>query len=184
MHLVRSKIHKLNNDPPECGSIWKWGRRRRDEFRRGHVGAGGAPCPREGRGAQTSGPRRWCQAELPGTVCCTRGRVPRPCRLPRRPREAGALAIPISQARRVRSRGQVTCLCSHDCPRVSDSAIPWSSHQAGVGGVTLHPLRPGSQPEWKTPGRGQTVWSRSDVQRDALHRGMKRAWRGRSVPRG
>lgn len=108
---------------------------------------GGGPCPREGCGAQTSGPRRWCQAELPGTVCCARGRVPRPCRLPRPPREAGALAIPISQARRVRSRGQVTCLCSHDCPRVSASAIPWSSHRAGVWGGHTAPPAP-----WVTAG--------------------------------
>lgn len=41
----------------------------------------------------------------------------------------------------------MTCLCSHDCPRVSASAIPWSSHRAGVGGGHTAPPAP-----WVTVG--------------------------------
>lgn len=185
MHLVRSKIHKLNNDPPECGSIWKWGRRRRDEFRRGHAGAGGGALPARG----TWGTDVWAAALVPGRAA--RHRV-----LRARPRAAPLSApTPTPRGRRSRyshftgekgeeQRAGDLPVFTRLSPRLSQRD-PLVFPPGGGGGVTLHPRCPGSQPEWKTPGRGQTVvWSRSDVQRDALHRGMKRAWRGRSVPRG
>lgn len=92
MHLVRSKIHKLNNDPPECGSIWKWGRRRRDEFRRGHAGAGGGPLPARGMW----GTDVWAAALVPGRAA--RHRV-----LHARPR-AAPLSAPTPTPRGRRSR--------------------------------------------------------------------------------
>lgn len=92
MHLVRSKIHKLNNDPPECGSIWKWGRRRRDEFRRGHAGAGGGPLPARGMW----GTDVWAAALVPGRAA--RHRV-----LRARPR-AAPLSAPTPTPRGRRSR--------------------------------------------------------------------------------